>query len=387
MASFEEAYKTYQNSDRGKTVSGMYDAQRDSELASLKSTYEQNLSNRQAARDQIGTTYQGQANDLAAQYERNRRNLNTQAAANGINTGAGSQQALALSGQYQRDYGALRGREAQDIAEADRGIADLKVAYQNAVQQANAQGDYKRMAALLADYDTQRQNALNDANLLAKYGDFSGYSGIMSDDQINAMRTEYDRLRGIEDEDRAYAKEQDALNNNLKLAQLLAGYGDFSGFAKLGYSRETINAMRSLWIAQNPLLAYNTGAITADEYYKMTGQYAPGVTPPAPAYSGPDLTWVPQSNTTNLTDKSGGGKPSTETPTDSGVNASSYNLNTQKGIDDYAKALVANGDLNMRQATALRDQLSHSSGSGTSSTKTAATRSTVRGGSNVRARA
>jgi hypothetical protein len=399
MASFEEAYQNYEKSNRGKTVSGMYDAQRDSELASLKSTYEQNLSNRQAARDQIGTTYQGQANDLAAQYERNRRNLNTQAAANGISTGAGSQQALALSGQYQRDYGALRGREAQDIAEADRGIADLKVAYQNAVQQANAQGDYKRMAALLADYDTQRQNALNDANLLAKYGDFSGYSGIMSDDQINAMRAEYDRLRGIEDEDRAYAREQDALNNNLKQAQLRAGYGDFSGFAKLGYSQETINAMRSLWIAQNPLLAYNTGAITADEYYKMTGLQAPGVTAPAAAGGGGggrDLTWVPQSNTNNLTDKSGGGKSKAATGTRnktttqvdraSGVNASSYNLNTQKGIDDYAKALVANGDLNMRQATAIRDQLSHSSGSGTSSTKTAATRSTVRGGSNARAR-
>lgn len=311
MASFEEAYNNYQKSDRGKTVSGMYDAQRDSELASLKSTYQQNLSNREAARDKIGTTYQGQANDLAAQYERNRRNLNTQAAANGINTGAGSQQALALSGQYQRDYGALRGREAQDITEANRGIADLKVAYQNAVQQANANGDYKRMAALLSDYNTQRQNALNDANLLAKYGDFSGYSGIMSDSQINAMRNEYNRLRKIEDEDRAYAREQNALNNNLKQAQLRAGYGDFSGFARLGYDQATINAMRSLWIAQNPLLAYNTGAIDANRYYQMTGQYAPGVTPPAPAYTGPDLTWVPQTQTNNLTDKSGDNKTGT----------------------------------------------------------------------------
>jgi hypothetical protein len=340
----------------------MYDAQRDSELASLKSTYEQNLSNRQAARDQIGTTYQGQANDLAAQYERNRRNLNTQAAANGINTGAGSQQAIALSGQYQRDYGALRGREAQDIAEADRGIADLKVAYQNAVQQANAQGDYKRMAALLADYDTQRQNALNDANLLAKYGDFSGYSGIMSDDQINAMRAEYDRLRGIEDEDRAYAREQDALNNNLKQAQLLAGYGDFSGFAKLGYSQETINAMRSLWIAQNPLLAYNTGAITADEYYKMTGLQAPGVTAPAAAGGGGggrDLTWVPQSNTNNLTDKSGGGEDNEIAAPGSNVDPSKYDLTSTAGIDAYAKALMADG-VNPRDAADARDSLNRS---------------------------
>lgn len=252
MASFEDAYKEYEKSNRGQTVAGMYDKQRDAELASLESAYKQNLSNREAARDQIGTTYQGQANDLATQYERNRRNLNTQAAANGINTGTGSQQRLALNSNYQRDYGALRGREAQDMTEANRGISDLTTAYQNAVQQANATGDYKKMAALLQDYQSERQRQLQDAQLMASYGIFDGYRDI---------------------------------------------YGD-----------DTVNTMRNLWIAQNPLLAYNTGAIDANRYYQMTGQYAPGVTPPAPTYSGPDLTWVPQSNTNNLTDKSGDNK-------------------------------------------------------------------------------
>jgi hypothetical protein len=250
MASFDDAYKEYEKSSRGQTVAGMYDRQRDAELASLRSAYEQNRSNQIAARDQIGTAYQGQANDLAAQYERNRRNLNTQAAANGINTGAGSQQQLALNSNYQRDYGALRGREAQDITEANRGIADLTTAYQNAVQQANANGDYRRMAALLQDYQTDRQRQLQEAQLMAGYGIFDGYRGL---------------------------------------------YGD-----------DTVNAMRNLWIAQNPLLAYNTGAITAEQYRQMTGQYAPGVTPPAPAPTGPDLTWVPPTPTNNLTDKTGG---------------------------------------------------------------------------------
>ena len=252
MASFEDAYKNYQNSDRGKTVSGMYDAQRDAELNSLKSTYEQNLSNRQAARDQIGTTYQGQANDLAAQYERNRRNLNEQVAANGMNTGTASQAALTLGAGQAKAMGGLRTAQAQDVTEANRGINDLTVAYQNAVQQANAQGDYKKMAALLQDYQSERQRQLQDAQLMASYGIFDGYRGL---------------------------------------------YGD-----------DTVNTMRNLWIAQNPLLAYNTGAIDANRYYQMTGKYAPGVTPPAPTYSGPDLTWVPQSNTNNLTDKSGDNK-------------------------------------------------------------------------------
>lgn len=261
MASFEEAYKNYQNSDRGKTVSGMYDAQRDSELASLKSTYEQNLSNRQAARDQIGTTYQGQANDLAAQYERNRRNLNEQVAANGMNTGTASQAALTLGAGQAKAMGGLRTAQARDVAEADRGINDLTTAYQNAVQQANAQGDYKKMAALLQDYQSERQRQLQDAQLMASYGIFDGYRGL---------------------------------------------YGD-----------DTVDTMRNLWIAQNPLLAYNTGAIDANRYYQMTGQLAPGVTAPAPAYTGPDLTWVPlayRSNNNELTDKTGGDTVTSSTP-------------------------------------------------------------------------
>lgn len=243
MPSFEEAYKNYTESGRGQAVSGMYDAQKNAELSSLKSTYEQNLSNKQAARDQIGVAYRAGANDLQSQYERNRRNLNTQAAMNGINTGAGSQQQLALNSAYQRDYGNLQGRQAQDIAEAERGMADLKVAYQNAIQQANANGDYKKMAALLDDYNTQYNTALQQARLLASYGDFSGFSTIP------------------------------------------------------GYNDSQISNMRSTWIAQNPLLAYNTGAITADQYYKMTGQYAPGM---APASSG---GWYGGSGRGNNTEK------------------------------------------------------------------------------------
>jgi len=222
MATFEEAFKTYQDSSRGQTVSGMYDAQRNAELAGLKTAYDQNVSNQEAAKANISKQYQASANDLHSQFERNRRNNNMAFAANGLNTGAVGQAQLAQSSAYQRDYGALRGKESQDIAEAERGLADLKVAYQNAIQQANANGDYKKMAALLDDYNTQYNTLLNQAQTLASYGDFSGYSAIP------------------------------------------------------GYTDQQIGNMRSSWIAQNPLLAYNTGAITADQYYKMTGQQAPG---------------------------------------------------------------------------------------------------------------
>ena len=55
----------------------------------------------------------------------------------------------------------------------------------------------------------------------------------------------------------------------------MAGYGNFDLYAQL-YGQNTADQMRQLWIAQNPLLAYNTGAIDASTYFKMTGKRAPG---------------------------------------------------------------------------------------------------------------
>lgn len=225
MAGFEDAYKRYTESGQGQAVAGMYDQQTQANVNSLKATYDQNLASQQAAREQIGTTYQNSANNMQAQYERNRRNLNQQAAANGINTGAGSQQQLALQNVWNRDYGALQGQQAQAYANADLAIANLTTNYQNAIQQAQAQGDYRKMAALLDDYNTEYNRQLQSAKTLAAYGDFSGYNDIYSPDQITNMR--------------------------------------------------------NTWVASNPLLAYNTGAISADEYYRMTGQYAPGHAPAA----------------------------------------------------------------------------------------------------------
>ena len=163
---FNEAFTNYQGSDRGKTVGGMYDAQTNAGLTSLKNAYEQNLSDAQAARGNIDVAYRGNANSMAANYERQRRNNNIQAAGNGLNTGTASQMQLAQSSAYQRDYGNLMGQYGRDIAESERAMANLKATYQNAIAQAQAEGDYKRMAALLDDYNKQYDAQLQQAALL-----------------------------------------------------------------------------------------------------------------------------------------------------------------------------------------------------------------------------
>ena len=230
MATFEEEYKKYSTSGQGKAVNDLYDAKQQSQLTQLESAYQASRAEAEAARDKLPGQYRQQANDLAAQYERNRRNFNLQADASGLNTGAASQAALAQNSAYQRDMGALRTSQAEAMAAADRGLADLERQYQANVSSAIADNDYQRAQALMNEYNNGYSRDLNTAKTLAAYGDFSGYAGL--------------------------------------------------------YGQETANSMAALWKAQNPELAYNTGRMTAEEYKAVTGKYPAGYQAPyTPGYN------------------------------------------------------------------------------------------------------
>ena len=223
MATFEEEYKKYSTSGQGKAVNDLYDAKQQSQLTQLESAYQESRAEAEAARDKLPGQYRQQANDLAAQYERNRRNFNLQAEGAGLNSGTASQAALAQNSAYQRDMGSLRTAQADAMTEADRGIAELERQYQANVSTAIADNDYQRAQALLSEYN-------------------NGYT------------------------------------RDLNTAQTLAAYGDFSGYASL-YGQETANSMAALWKAQNPDLAYNTGRMSAEEYKAITGKYPKGYQP------------------------------------------------------------------------------------------------------------
>ena len=224
MATFEEQYRKYSTSGQGQAINDLYDAKKQSQLTQLESAYQASRAEAEAARDKLPGQYQQQANDLAAQYERNRRNFNLQAEASGLNTGAASQAALAQNSAYQRDMGNLRTSQAEAMTEADRGIAELERQYQANVSSAIADNDYQRAQALLNEYNNGYTRDLNTAKTLAAYGDFSGYAGL--------------------------------------------------------YGQDTANNMAALWKAQNPDLAYNTGRMSAEEYKAITGKYPAGYTAP-----------------------------------------------------------------------------------------------------------
>ena len=229
MATFEEQYKKYSTSGQGQAINDMYDAKQQSQLNQLESAYQASRSEAEAARERLPGQYQQQANDLSAQYERNRRNFNMQAAGAGLNSGTASQAALAQNSAYQRDMGALRTSQAEAMYDADRNIAELERQYQANVSSAIADNDYQRAQSLLNEYNNGYTRDLNTAKTLAAYGDFSGYASL--------------------------------------------------------YGQDTANSMAALWRAQNPDLAYNTGRMSAEEYKAITGKYPAGYTAPYTPYA------------------------------------------------------------------------------------------------------
>lgn len=215
------------NTARTDAINQIYDAQRKAREEELKAAYDKSKSDYEAARAKIAPEYQKQANDLSVQYERNRQNFNNQAAATGINSGTASQAALARGGEYQRDFGNLRTAEANATAEADRQMANLTAEYQANIRAALADNDYKKAQALLDEYN-------------------NGYQ------------------------------------RDLKNAQILAEFGDFSAFANL-YGADQAKNMEAVWRAQNPELAasldYASGKIDAEQYRQLTGKYPAGYIP------------------------------------------------------------------------------------------------------------
>jgi len=208
------------NTNRIQQINDMYAKQKDSSLSQLKTAYDQNISDLQAAYDKITPQYQNSMNQASAEYERQRRNNNMAAAGNGLNTGAGSQMNLAQAASYQSNQAGLQKQMNESLDEANRNITDTKTKYQNDMATAINNNDYQLAAALLDEYGNQYARQSEQAKAMAEFGDFSGYVGLWSQDQIDA-------------------------------------------------------AAKS-WALQNPDLAYNTGKITADEYFGMTGKWPHG---------------------------------------------------------------------------------------------------------------
>ena len=229
----KESLQAYSDQNTGN-IGKVYDKGLAAQKQSLLDAYNANTGAQQGAADtvrQVGGTLRG---DLAVQNARNTANINQFADVRDVNRQPGSQAALQLNNARAAAMGNMAYRQQQALAENQRQQDLAKSQYQARVQAAIADKDYKQAAALLDSYNNENAWRDQQAALLASYGNFDPYKNL---------------------------------------------YGDEAGAA-----------MQKVWQAQNPDVAYRTGAITPEQYRQLTGRYPEGYNP---GWGGGDWGWGP----------------------------------------------------------------------------------------------
>ena len=113
--------------------------------------------------------YESGMNDMAQQYEMNKRNANEYFNANGLSSGARAQALLAMNNVYQSNMAQYRMEEANAIQDYENQRAKLKLEAQGKITEALLQNEQSRAEDLLAEY--QRQDDYNFKFLLQKMED------------------------------------------------------------------------------------------------------------------------------------------------------------------------------------------------------------------------
>jgi hypothetical protein len=140
------------------------------------------------------------------------RRKTVNAAASGLNSGAGGQAQLAMSTQLQSSLSALDKAQANAIAALDLELTNLTVQYRYDLAEAFAEGNLSKVSALYENYQTERDSLIQQEQFYAS---------------LNAST-----------DDAAY-------NQALEAA---AYTGIFDGMAAFGWSQEMIDAAEQNWL-------------------------------------------------------------------------------------------------------------------------------------------
>lgn len=205
--------------DQSDRVNSVYDANAAARQKELEAAWNQKNMDFDRADQKITPMYDTQRNDLESAYQIARHNMGERAAANGINSGTGTQIALSQNNQYMKNYGAIGKAEAQAHSDLEFERAKAAAQYRDAVAQA------------LADNDVERAKALYEEAVRV---DNSLVATAQAQAQMDLQREAADWSRRKDE------------------AETLAKFGDFSGYAALGYTAEQIAQMRAQWLLEHP---------------------------------------------------------------------------------------------------------------------------------------
>jgi hypothetical protein len=204
-------------------ITQMYSAQKEAALAALKSAYEKNVASIDATGEKIPGVYQAARNRTAADAAKAQHNFNQQAAASGLSSGTSSQAALANSVALQGNLNAINQAEADALAELELQRTNAAIEYENAIAQAEANGNYELAAALY-------QEKIRVDELLAK-----------QEKQVQSKVTTTPSYKPT----LTAAQVLDALNNGIINETTLAAYQYYFGQPYQKKSDELLNAVTS----------------------------------------------------------------------------------------------------------------------------------------------
>ena len=213
------------NANREQQIRNLYNTAQENTLAGYKTAYDQNLAALQQQQAKIAPQYQTAMNQLSAEYERQKRNTNMQGAANGLNTGAGSQLALGQSVANQQAQGSLARSREEAINDSNNAIANLQMDFQNQIAQAIANNNYQLAAALYQEFGEQYNRQMQIENLnyeRAQQAEQQAYTRAYNEEnrdysrQFNEEARDYSRQRDTIADERyadelAYARGRDTI--------------------------------------------------------------------------------------------------------------------------------------------------------------------------------
>ena len=144
-------------------INTMYDALEAKRKAAFEAEYDARVGalDRQAAT--IAPQYQQAVNAAAAQSAVSQAAFNERAAAAGINTGAGSQAALAQNNALVSGVSAIRQAESEALADIEKQRVELKTQYQKAIAEAIANNEAERAQALYQEAMRVDESIVNTA--------------------------------------------------------------------------------------------------------------------------------------------------------------------------------------------------------------------------------
>lgn len=245
-------------SDYTQYLKDLYAAQTASQLAALKSAYDQNTADLSAQAAKIPQTYDAARNDAAAQNEIAKQSFNEYAATRGLNTGTSGQAALANSSVLQKNLSSISTGEADALSENALAAQKLKSQYDSAINQAQASGNAQLAQALYQEYVRQA-----DAQVAAQAAQQA---------QAN-WETQYADSQNQWQQEFEYSKQSDAQKYAYNLAASMLSQGVMPDAATL--TTAGISSADALSMKLAAVQGQSTGTVSATSVNKSSNEDKP----------------------------------------------------------------------------------------------------------------